>query len=86
MKTIIGAIALAIAVPAAAQTAPTGAQPGHSQHQQHVQGQQPGQPGQPQGQHKSCCKQVNGKLECQMMKGHGSQQPGQGQPQGHSGH
>jgi len=73
MKTIIGAIALAIAVPAAAQTAPTDAQAGHSQHQQR-------------GQHKSCCKQVNGKMECQMMKGHGSQQPGQGQPQGHSGH
>ena len=88
MKTIIGAIALVIAAPVAAQTAPAGAQGGHAQHQQQGQMQhgqmdhsrmQHGQPGQ-----HGCCKQVNGRMECPMMKGHGGQQGGQSQHQGHS--
>ena len=86
MTTIIGAIALAIASPVGAQTAPAEAQAGHTQHQQQGQGQhQHGQPGHQQGQHQGCCKQVNGRMECQMMKGHGSQQGGQSPHQGHSG-
>lgn len=80
-----------ILLAAAALVATQAAQPArtdHSQHSasQHAQHQQ----GQHQGDHK-CCKEVNGKMECQMMKGHGAQhqgQSGQGnssQP-GHQGH
>ena len=88
MKTVYGALALLIAAPVTAQTAPAAdAQAGHSQHHQQGQaGHQHGHSGQQQGQHKECCKQVNGRMECQMMKGHGSQHGGHSQHQGHSGH
>ena len=76
MKYLIGAIALIIASPAAAQTAPVTQQQGHSaaQHQQHGQapaghGQhQPGshQPGQHQGHGEGCCadRNNNGRMDC----------------------
>ena len=88
MKTLIGAIALAIAAPVAAQTAPA-ADPhaGHAQHQKQ------GQSGH--GEHKmDCCKdrkhkeccekarQQGKKMECCAKHG-GSQE---GAQQGHSGH
>lgn len=73
---------------AAAQAAPAStdhSQHNAAQHAQHQQGQQQQvQHAQHKGEHK-CCKEVNGKMECQMMKGHGTEK-GQGQHQGHSGH
>lgn len=76
MNILFAAVALA-----SAQAAPT-VPVDHSQHTtaQRAKHQQ-GQP----VQHK-CCKEVNGKMECQMMKGHGAQHQGQGGPQGHEGH
>ena len=63
MKMIFGALALALAVPAAAQTAPAGGHDARAQHQgmDHSQHQQ--------GKHdcKDCCdkmKQSGGKMEC----------------------
>lgn len=83
MTMLLAAVALA-----AAQSAPA-ASVDHSQHTpaqqaQHQQGQQQGQHAQHQGEHK-CCKKVNGKMECQMMKGHGTEK-GQADHQGRSGH
>lgn len=73
MKTLIGALALFIAVPAAAQTAPAAApQAGHAQHQtmdhsQHMAGMDHSQ--HMQGKHdcKACCEKMkgkDGKMEC----------------------
>lgn len=63
-----------IAALAAAQAAPA------NPHAQHIA--QAGQMGQQGG---GCCKKsADGKMECQMMKGHGSQQSAAGQHQGHS--
>ena len=83
MKTIIGALALALAVPAAAQTAPAAnphaghAQPAtdHSQHQP--------------GKHdcEQCCekmKQQGGKMECMDKKGEAK--PAAPASDGHDGH
>ena len=74
MNIVFAAVALAAAQ--AAQPAPAD----HSQHSaaQHAQHQQ-GPKGQHDAEHK-CCKEENGKMECQMMKGHGAQH------QGHQGH
>ena len=72
---------------AAAQTAPAPvdhSQHTAAQHAQHQQGQQQGKHAQHQGEHK-CCKEVNGKMECQMMKGHGAEKA-QGEHKGHSSH
>ena len=79
MNILFAAIALAAAQ--AAQPAPAD----HSQHNaaQPAKHQQ-GQKGQQDGEHK-CCKQVNGKMECQMMKGHEAQHHGQA-GQAHQGH
>ena len=79
MKFLMTAIALVIASPAVAQTAPAQQHQGHDQHQQH-QGQQQGQPpGQPQGQAQhgqhqqgqhqergGCCadRNGNGRMDC----------------------
>ena len=76
MNILLAAVALATAQ--AAPAAPVD----HSRHSaaQHAQYQQ-GQHAQHQGEHK-CCTEVNGKMECQMMKRHGAQHQGQ---QGHQG-
>lgn len=68
MKMVFGALALALAVPAAAQTAPAGAPDAHSQHQgmdhsKHSKGKHDC---------KDCCdkmKQSDGKMECMDKKG-----------------
>lgn len=77
MEMLMTALALA----AGAQAATVD----HSQHNasQHAQHQQ-AEKGKHEGEHK-CCKEVNGKMECQMMKGHGAEK-GQAEHQGHSGH
>ena len=72
MKTLIGALALIIAVPAAAQTAPAPATQAHAEHQgmdhsQHMAGMDHSQ--QMQGKHdcKACCEKMkgkDGKMEC----------------------
>lgn len=80
MNILIAALALA-----AAPAAPVD----HSQHSPAQHAQQQGQHAQhQQGKHEggSCCKEVNGKMECQMMKSHGGSKAGQGDVQGHSGH
>ncbi len=71
MKYLIGAIALIIAAPAAAQTAPVAQHQQHGQNQpgQHQPGQhQPGQhqPGQHQGHEDGCCadRNNNGRMDC----------------------
>lgn len=68
MKMMIGALALAFAVPAVAQTAPATAQDPHAQHQgmDHSKHQQ--------GQHdcKECCEKMkgkDGKMDCMDKKG-----------------
>ena len=72
----------AFAAVQAAQPAPVDhSQHSPAQHAQHQQGKAAGHS----GEHK-CCKEVNGKMECQMMKGHGGQHQGHGQQQGQSGH
>jgi hypothetical protein len=84
MKTLISAIALTIAVPAFAQTAPA-ADP-HAQHQgmDHSQHKQ--------GKHdcKECCdkmKQSGGKMECMDKKGDAKPAaPASGGHEGHAGH
>jgi uncharacterized protein involved in copper resistance len=81
MNILFAAVALATAQ--AAQPAPVD----HSQHNaaQHAQ-HHDGQKGHHDGDHK-CCSEVNGKMECQMMKGHGAPERQQGEHQGHgSGH
>lgn len=80
-------ILIAVAAMAAAQTSPA-APVDHSQHSpaQHAQHQQAtGDHAQHKGEHK-CCKEVNGKMECQMMKGHGALHQGENAMQGHEGH
>ncbi|HYN45098.1 MAG TPA: hypothetical protein VES64_00235 [Allosphingosinicella sp.] len=77
MKYFMTAVALVIAAPAAAQTAPAQQHQGHDQHQQHGQGQHQGQAqhgqhqhGQhQQGQHQEqgdCCadRNGNGRMDC----------------------
>lgn len=85
MKMIFGALALAFAVPAAAQTAPVAdPQAGHAQHQgmdhsQHSQGKHDC---------KECCdkmKQSGGKMECMDKKGEATTSSSTGQ-QDHQGH
>lgn len=65
----------AAAAIAAAQAAPA-AHVDHNQHSpaEHAPHQQ-GQQAQHQGEHQ-CCKEVDGKTVCQMMKGHGAQHQG----------
>jgi len=80
-------ILLAAAALAAAQTAPAPvdhSQHSPAQHAQHQQGQQQGH-AQHKGEHE-CCKEVNGKMECRMMKGHGAEKGQEDEHQGHSGH
>lgn len=83
MKMIIGALALALAVPVAAQTAPAGAPDAHVQHQgmDHSKHQQ--------GNHdcKDCCdkmKQSGGKMDCMDKKGEAK--PAAPASGGHEGH
>ena len=83
MKMIIGALALALAVPAAAQTAPAGAPEAHAQHQgmDHSLHQK--------GKHdcKDCCdkmKQSGGKMDCMDKKGEAK--PAAPASGGHEGH
>jgi hypothetical protein len=67
MEMIFGAIALVVAAPVAAQAPNPHA--GHAQHQQAPAGQgEQGDKGH--REHKDCCKMVDGKMECQMMKAH----------------
>lgn len=81
MNILIATLALAAAPAAPAD---------HSQHSpaQHAQHQAGGHAQHQQGKHEggSCCKEVNGKMECQMMKEHGGHKGGQASDQGHSGH
>ncbi len=80
MTSLLAAVALA-----AAQAAPA-APVDHKQHSatQHAQHQQQGH-GQHRGQHE-CCKKVDGKMVCTMMKGHGAQHPGPDGKGDHEGH
>jgi hypothetical protein len=85
MKIILGAIALTLAVPATAQTAPV-ADP-HAQHKGMDHSQHKA------GEHdcKECCekmKQQGGKMECMDKKGEAktSSSAGQQDHQGHEGH
>lgn len=73
----------AIVAIAAAQAAPAPSAD-HSNHNnaQHAQHQQ-GQHAEHGGMHK-CCTEVNGKMECKMMKGHKAEH--QGDQKGHQGH
>lgn len=78
-------ILLVAAAFAASQAAPA-APVDHSQHNaaQHAQHQKSGE-----AKHdcEKCCKEVNGKTECQMMKGDAAKKGGEtGHHQGHSGH
>lgn len=82
MKMIFGALALALAVPAAAQTAPVGAADPHAQHKEMDQ-KKPGE-----GKHdcKACCakmKQSGGKMDCMDKKGEAAAAPASG---GHAAH
>jgi len=57
-----------------------------AEHAQHQKGQMHGgHEGEHKGQHK-CCKKIDGKMQCQMMKGHGAHDEGHGAKQGHQGH
>ena len=78
-------ILIAAAALAAAQAAPA-APVDHKQHSpaEHAQHQQ-GEHQQHQGMHK-CCKEVDGKMQCQMMQGHGGQHQGHGSDKGQQGH
>ena len=86
MKMIIGALALALAVPAVAQTAPARVPDAHAQHQgmDHSQDQK--------GKHdcKACCdkmKQSGGKMECMDKKGEAEPAaPSSGGHDSHAGH
>lgn len=80
MNILFAAVALATAQPAPAALVDH-SQHSATQHAQHRQGQQ----AQHQGEHK-CCVEVNGKMECRMMKGDGAQHQGEGGQQGHQGH
>ena len=93
MKIIIAAIALAIAFPAAAQTAPATPEH-HGQHQPGQHGQQghdQHQPGHPQGHEDGCCadRNNNGRMDCCENMAQGAERttdPAQPQPQGHQNH
>lgn len=83
MKTFISALALVVASPALAQTAPAQPDQGHAQHQQHGQGdaqhQQHGQhqPGQ-HGEGCACCadRDGNGRMDCcERMGGNAAERP-----------
>lgn len=79
MKTLIGAIALLIAVPAVAQTAPaTDPHAGHAEQ------------GKPKHDCKKCCEEMkgkDGKMECMEHKdGADAAKSGHADHQGHSGH
>lgn len=86
MKMTIGALALALSVPTAAQTAPLGAHDGIAQHQgrDHSQHQQ--------GKHgcKECCEKMKGKdgeMECMDKKADAKPASNDAStPQGHAGH
>ncbi|HEV2866027.1 MAG TPA: hypothetical protein VGX37_05895 [Allosphingosinicella sp.] len=75
MKIIIGAIALAFAVPAAAQNAPAGQHQGHDQHQGNGQHQGHGQqqPGQHQEHEGGCCADRNGDGRMDCCEGQGGE-------------
>ena len=84
MKTLIGAIAIALAVPAVAQTAPaTDPHAGHAQHDMTKHDM---------AKHdcKECCEKMkgkDGKMECMDMKGEAKPaDSGHAGHQGHSGH
>ena len=81
MKTIIGAIALAIAVPAYAQTAP--ATDPHAEHK----GMDHSQHGDAKHDCKACCEKMkdkDGKMECMDKKGEGKSASSEsGEHQGH---
>lgn len=80
MTIFLAAVALATAQ--AASAAPIDhSRANAAQHAQHLQGQH----AQSEGEHK-CCTELNGKMECRMMKGHGAQNQGQPSHQGHQGH
>ena len=73
MKMLVSAIALVVASPALAQTAPAGQHQGHQQgqhqgHGQHQQGQHQdhGQHGRGHGEHRDCCadRDGNGRMDC----------------------
>jgi hypothetical protein len=84
MKTIIGAIALAIAIPAYAQTAPA-ADP-HAEHK----GMDHSQHGDAKHDCKACCEKMkgkDGKMECMDKKGDGKGAAAEsGAHQGHDSH
>lgn len=86
MKMIIGALALALAVPAAAQTAPAGAHDDHAQHQGMDHSKHEA------GKHdcKDCCEKMkgkDGKMECMDKKGDAKPAAtSSGNHEGHSGH
>ena len=84
MKTILGAIALTLAVPAFAQTAPA-ADP-HAQHK----GMDHSQHGQTKHDCKECCEKMkgkDGKMECMAKKGEAKPASADaGAHQGHDGH
>lgn len=82
-------ILIAMAALAAAPAAPADhKQHSPAEHAQHAQHSAAGHAQHQQGKHegKSCCAEVDGKMECQMMKGHGGDKAGHAEGQGHSGH
>lgn len=91
MKTVIGALALILAVPAAAQTAPsTDPHAGHAQHQGHQQG--GGQQGHDHAKMMDDCKKAMAEGKCKehceaMMKQHGAAASAPAaKADGHAGH
>lgn len=86
MKMIFGALALALAVPAAAQSAPAGAPDPHAQHK----GMDHSKHGQGKHDCKDCCEKMkskDGKMECMGKKGEAtSAAPASGGHEAHSGH
>ena len=86
MKMFFGALALALAVPAAAQTAPSGAPDAHAQHK----GMDHSKHGQGKHDCKDCCdkmKQSGGKMECMDNMGEAkSAAPASGGHDAHTGH
>ena len=94
MKILVTAMALVLAVPAAAQTAPAPQPQGHQQHQMGQHGQH--QPGQHEGHQMrdGCCadRNNNGRMDCCENMAQGCREHGerpaapQGQPSGHQNH
>ncbi len=88
MKTLIGALALVIAMPVAAQTAPaTDPHAGHAQHQ----GMDHSQHQKQQGKHdcKECCEKMkgkDGKMECMDKKADGKTDAPSASGDAHEGH